>query len=218
MTGAAPTNTLLRTYFDACFTDTLEQIGLYAAWCCTNCMRADTVSYGWGKKPTRCPTCRQPATYQLATFNAWASPVGAVFAAAVYFLLRGSYRVPLVGTPGNTKTHDFEVTGSFVIEAKGSPHQVVNPDGSLYVLGRPGMERSDTEKKAFANAATFKMRNPNAYYAVLTNALPPRLLNYRNATVNAIFNVTRVEELNILMRDIVERVPTIDAMRQKEGV
>lgn len=80
------------------------------------------------------------------------------------------------------------------------------------------MERSDTQKKAFANAAAFKMRNPQAYYAILTNALPPGFLNYRNATVNAIFNVTRVEELNILMRDVTERVPTIEAMRQREGV
>ena len=80
------------------------------------------------------------------------------------------------------------------------------------------MERSDTEKKAFANATTFKMRNPHAYYAILTNALPPRLLNYRNETVNAIFNVTRVEELNILLRDIVERVPNIEAICQAEGI
>ena len=215
----APTNTLLRTYFDACFNDTLQHFGLFAAWCCTNCMRTGAASYGWGKHPRRCPDCGQPSTYQVATFNAWAFPVGAAFAAAVYFLLRGTpYRVPLVDTPGNTKTHDFEVTGNFVMEAKGSPHQVVNPNGSLYVLGRPGMERSDTKKKAFANASTFKMRNPQAYYAILTNALPPDLLNYRNATVNAIFNVTRVEELNILMRDITERVPTIDAMRRGEGV
>jgi len=181
-------------------------------------MRNGVASYGWGSKPSRCPTCHQFTTYQVATFNAWAAPVGAIFAAAVYFLLRGSYRVPLVDTPGNTKTHDFEVTSGFVIEAKGSPHQVANPDGSFYELGRPGMERSDTEKKAFANATQFKMRNPNAYYAILTNALPPRLLNYRNATVNAIFNVTRVEELNIFMRDIVQNVPNIEAMRRAEGL
>lgn len=213
-----PTNALLKAYFDACFTDTLQHFALYAVWCCTSCMRDGTVSYGWGRKPNRCPTCHQTTTYQVGTFNAWAAPVGAVFAAAVYFLLRGSYRVPLVDTPGNTKTHDFEITASFAIEAKGSPHHVVNPDGTLYELGRPGMERSDTEKKAFANAQTFKMRNPHAYYAILTNALPPKLLGYRNATVNGIFNVTKVEELNILMRDITERLPNINALRKIEGV
>lgn len=212
------TNALLKTYIDTCFTDTLDQLGLYAAWCCTNCMKNDRASNGWGKHPNRCPNCGQPSAYQIATFNAWASPVGATFAAAVYFLLRCSYRLPIVETPGNTKTHDFEITSSFVIEAKGSPLQVANPDGSSYELGRPGMERSDTEKKAFANASVFKDRNPNAYFAVLTNALPPRLINYRNTKVNGIFNVTRVDQLKIFMRDVRDRVQDIDRLRNAEQI
>ncbi len=209
------TNRVLRSYFDACFASTLEHFGLYAAWTCVNCMREERATQGWGRKPRRCPTCNRPSVYQVATFNAWASPVGSVFASAVYYLLREAFAIPIHETPGNTTTHDFEITSMVAIEAKGSPSYVANPDGSRYQLGRPGMERSDTEKKAFANATTFRRRNPDAYYAVLTNALPGRLLNYRNDTVSGIFNLTRLEEIEVFLRDVNERID-LEAFRRRE--
>lgn len=213
--SAAPTNQHLRAYFDGCFNGTLEHFGLYASWVCVICMRENRSTYGWGRKPRRCPTCTQPTTYQVATFNAWAAPVGNVFTAAVYYLMREAFRIPLHETPGNTTTHDLEVTSSVAIEAKGSPAYVTNPDGSRYHLGRPGMQRSDTEKKGFANAATYKRRNPNAYFTILTNDLPPRLLNYRNDVVNGIFNVTRREEIEVFIRDIQGYVD-LETLRRRE--
>ena len=214
---ATLSNAKLRAYFDTCFSRTLEYFGLYAAWTCVNCMRKGRSSHGWGKRPRRCPVCEKPSAYQIATFNAWASPVGSAFAAAVHQLMRAAFTIPIHDTPGNTTTHDFEITSAIAIEAKGSPSHVVNPDGSRYPLGRPGMERTDTEKKAFANASTFKRRNPSAYFAVVTNALPARLLNYRNDVVNGVFNVTRTEEIRVLIRDLQERVDLTDLRRREFG-
>src|SRR3990172_3796921 len=80
------TNQQLRSYIDAIFADTLQYFGLYAAWTCVNCIREGRATQGWGQKPRRCPDCNQPATYQIATFNSWASRVGDAFAVAVYYL------------------------------------------------------------------------------------------------------------------------------------
>ena len=213
--SARITNQQLRSYFDACFGAATDHFGVYPAWTCVRCMEEGRHTYGWGQKPPRCPNCNDRRVFEIATFNARAPIVGKAFSAALSQLMRQAFRVPIHETPGNTTTHDFEITSTIAIEAKGSPSHITNPDGTRYQLGRPGMERSDTEKKAFANARTFRQRNPAAYFAILTNALPPRLLNYRNDTVSGVFNVTRREEIDIFIRDIEERVD-LEALRRRE--
>ena len=86
------------------------------------------------------------------------------------------------------------------------------PKGGMY---RTGMLRTDTEKKAFSNGRTFKQRNPSAYFAIVTNAMPARLVNYRNDVVNGMFNLTRMEEVEVFLRDLGERVD-LEALRRRE--
>ena len=209
------TNQQLRSFIDSCFEGAMEPFRLYACWVCVECLPKGAPTFGWGKKPRKCSVCNSSNIYQVATFNAWAPVVGNVFTAAVYYLMRHQFRIPIFETPGNTTTHDFEVTSSIAVEAKGSPTHILNPDGSRYELGRPGMERTDSEKKAFANAQKFRQRNRSSYFCILTNALPPRLLNYRGDAVNGVFNVTRREEVEVFVRDLREHVD-LDALRERE--
>ena len=212
--GGNATNRHLRSFIDACFAGAMEAFRLYACWVCVECLSKGKPSFGWGKSPGKCSNCGSSATYQVATFNARASVVGNAFTAAVYQLMRLQFKIPIFETPGNTTTHDFEVTSFIVAEAKGSPAHILNPDGSRLELDRPGMERSDTEKKAFANAQKFRQRNSASYFCILTNAMPPRLLNYRDDIVSGVFNVTRREEIEVFIRDIHERVD-LDALRHQ---
>jgi hypothetical protein len=69
-------------------------------------------------------------------------------------------------------------------------------------LDRPGLERSDTRKKAFENARTFRQRNPNAYFCVVSNAVPSDLVGYRNRDVNAVFDVTKLDRISALIDEI----------------
>ena len=69
--------------------------------------------------------------------------------------------------------------------------------------------------KGFANARTFKQRNPTAYFCIVTNSMPARLLNYRNDSVNGVFNLTRLEEIEVLIRDLEEHVD-LEALRKRE--
>ena len=77
------------------------------------------------------------------------------------------------------------------------------------------MSRTDTKKKAFANARTFKQRNPSAYFGIVTNDMPARLVNYRNDIVNGVFNLTRIEEIEVLIRDLEEHVD-LESLRKRE--
>lgn len=211
----AISNRKLKDFVDSCFAEALVQHSLAPCWVCVNCMSDGTPTFGWGRGPGKCLTCSERSVYQVATFNAWAPVVGAAFSAAAYHLLRSIYRIPMHETPGHTTTHDFEVTGLVALEAKGSPSTIKNPDGSNYQLKRPGLQRTDTEKKAFANAKTFRQRNPDAYFGVITNAMPARLLNYRDATVSGIFNLTRHEEIEVFVRDLGQTLD-LEALRKQE--
>lgn len=208
-------NADLRLYFDECFERIIDHFGIYPCWVCIDCMARGTVAYDWGKNPSRCPNCDSRRTFQVGTFNSWASRVGTMFGAATNHLLREAFEMPIHETPGNTTTHDFEVSSHVAIEAKGSPRRVRNPNGTVYELKRPGMSRTDTRKKAFANAGTFKRRNPNAYFGIVTNSLPSNLLNYHNDVVNRVVNLTRLEEIEVLIRDLGEHVD-LEALRRRE--
>ncbi|MBM3149281.1 MAG: hypothetical protein FJ008_07075 [Chloroflexi bacterium] len=126
------------------------------------------------------------------------------------------YRLPLTPTPGNTRTHDFEVRGDIAIEAKGSPSRIINPDGTFTELDRPAMERSDTRKKAFENARTYRQRNPTGLFFIVSNAIPSDLVGYRNRDVTAIFDVNKVDRLEAMMAEIQSRVD-LKALRKQRG-
>ena len=103
------------------------------------------------------------------------------------------------------------------IEAKGSPRSIDNPDGTKSKFDRPGMERSDTEKKAFANGETHRRRKPEAYFCVVTNALPSNLVGFRSDNVNAIFDVTKTDRLDSMMDEIGVLVD-LETFRRRRGM
>lgn len=210
------TNARLRDYFGACFQDSIDHYGAYQCWACINCLRMGNCTQGWGKPPSKCPDCNSTLVYQIASFQARAPIVGNAFAAAFSYLMQTHYRLPLTPTPGNTRTHDFEVTSDVAIETKGSPTTVTNPDGTFTHLNRPGMERSDTRKKAFDNGRTYRQRNPTGLFFVASNAIPSDLVGYRNRDVTALFDVTKVDRLKAMMTEIQDRVD-LESLRRRRG-
>lgn len=211
------TNQMLRIYFNACFQDSIDYYGAYQCWTCVNCLRKGNNTQRWGEPPSKCPVCNSTAIYEIATFQARSSIVGNAFAHAFNHLMQTYYHLPLIPTPGNTRTHDYEVTPDIAIETKGSPASITNPDGSLTHLGRPGMERSDTKKKAFDNGRTYRQRNATGLFFVASNSIPSDLVGYRNRDITAIFDVTKAERLNAMMSEISERVD-LDDLRQRRGL
>ncbi len=204
--GRSVTNARMRDYFNACFQNSVDHYGAYQCWVCVNCLRSGNATQGWGKPPSRCPRCNSTSVYEIATFQARSPIVGSAFASAFSYLMRTRYQLPLTPTPGNTRTHDFEVTGDVAIETKGSPSKVVNPDGTITELGRPGLERSDTRKKAFDNARTYRQRNPTGLFFVVSNAVPSDLVGYRNRDVSAVFDANKVDRIEAMLAEIEERI------------
>ena len=201
-------NQRLRSYYSACFQDAIDSFHVYPCWACSNCIKDGNTTAGLGNKPKPpvCPTCQSHTIFEIATFQARASVVGNAFSSAFACVMVNHYNIPLVPTPGNTRTHDFEVTEEVAIEAKGSPGRITNPDGSITQLERPGMERSDTRKKAFDNGRTFRQRNPSAYFCVVSNSVPSDLVGYRNRDVNAVFDVTKADRMEAMIREFGSRV------------
>jgi hypothetical protein len=105
-------------------------------------------------------------------------------------------------TPGNTNTHDVEVTPRVAIETKRSPRYVQNPDNTVTTISRPGLERSDTWKKAQANTRNFRKNNQASPFYVVTNAVPANLVGYRSDDINGIFNVGQANRLSSLVDEI----------------
>ena len=184
-------NQSLSRYFDNAFQSVVVEHDLYPAWACINCLRHDVSTVRWGAKPSKCPVCGVSAAYSVATFQGRASRFGGVFVVALQHLVYTHYGLELMPTPGNTKTHDLEVTPKVAVEVKGSARRITFPDGSSYKISRPGMTRSDTEKKAFDNARNFMRSNPAGTFFIVTNALPRRLDGHRGDNVNGIFDVTK---------------------------
>jgi hypothetical protein len=214
--GDSINNTRIRNYFNACFQDSIDHYGAYQSWACINCLRNGNATQGWGTPPSRCIRCNSTVVYEIATFQARSSIVGNAFASAFSFLMRTYFRLPLTPTPGNTRTHDFEVTSDIAIETKGSPSTVTNPDNTLTRLDRPGMERSDTRKKAFENARTYRQRNATGLFFVVSNVIPSDLVGYRNRDVNALFDVTKLDRLQAMMAEIQDKVD-LEALRTRRG-
>lgn len=197
-------NDSLNRYFQDCFDAIGRAMSLYKCWVCVRCMEFGKFAnaYGWGNKPKACPSCGEKFVYEVATFQARASYVGEMFQWAFWHLLHTQYGITARTTSDTTRLYDLELRRDVVIEAKGSPDYIINPDGTHSNLDRPGMIRSDTEKKAFANAKKWNERFPDGYFFIVTNALPTHLHGYRNTTVNAIYDVTKMSQLDSFILDL----------------
>ena len=185
----------LSKFFEDCFNDHMSELGLYACWVCVKCMEQKNLVSGYGERPPICPKCGKPSAYMVGTFQAWASKTGDIFEWAFYHLMVDLMNVNLVKSPPATETHDFGVPGIIGIEAKGSATYVKNPDGTIYQLGRAGMLRSDTKKKAFSNAKEFKRKKVGSYFYIATNAMPDELVDYEDRDIDGIFDVTKEKQL-----------------------
>ncbi len=199
---AVLSNARLRNYFDACFQQAIDDAGCYPAWACIGCLSDGQATNAFGERPSKCPKCESRKCFQIATFQSRAPLVGRAFERAVLHLLRMRFELPAEPTPGNTRTHDIEVTHRIAIESKGSPRSVQNPDGSIIKLGRPGLERSDTWKKAQSNAHTFRERNRGAPFYIVSNAVPHDLVGYRSDDITGIFNLTHADRMQAFVREI----------------
>ena len=185
----------LKNYFDICFEDIFSHYGLYACWICVNCMKNNILSKGWGEKPDVCPKCGESTTFSVATFQAWATKAGDMFGWAFYKLIQEYSDLEITSMPRHNRTHDFEITHKIAIEAKGSAEYIKNPDGSKYYLDIPGMKRSDTEKKAFANGEKYKSQHPNNKFFIVTNAVPEGL-TVEGRAADGLFDMTNKQDLD----------------------
>jgi len=64
------------------------------------------------------------------------------------------------------------------------------------------MLRTDTKKKAFANASEWHKRFPNGHFFIITNAMPNELRAWRDDKIDAIYDVTNKNQLNKLVDEI----------------
>lgn len=206
----------LTRYFESCFNDVIEQLGLYPSWVCVKCMRDEKFVYGWGRKPSQCPSCGSPV-YAVGTFQGRAPIVGEMFEWAFYHLISEKFKISMTRMPKQSKTHDFEVSYKIGIEAKGSAEYILNPDGSRFLMPRAGLLRSDTEKKAFANGKEFKRKYPDRYFYIVTNVMPDRLIGYKNRDINGIYDLTKSKQLKALVDELVsKKAPNLSEFGRKE--
>ena len=196
-------NESLARFFDGCFNDVYRIVGLYKTWICVACLAVGRYNHGWGDKPAKCHICNN-TVYEVGTFQARATYVGSVFDYGCQYILNNRYDIRTNPTSDATRLYDFEIQKDVVVECKGSPKYVVNPDGSRSNLDRAGMLRSDTEKKAFANAKKWNDRFPKGSYYILTNALPTHLRAYRNETITAILDFTKKNQVEAFVREVLE--------------
>ncbi|MDG7044200.1 MAG: hypothetical protein JRN19_01740 [Nitrososphaerota archaeon] len=121
---------------------------------------------------------------------------------ASLYLLNESFKFKIKSTSQTTRLYDLEVSHDIVIEAKGSALSVLNPDGSSSKLGRAGMSRSDTKKKAFANAVEWRKRVPNGQFYIITNSLPNNLIAYHDNAVTGIYDITKKNQLDAFVSEL----------------
>ncbi|KXA95499.1 hypothetical protein AKJ65_01645 [candidate division MSBL1 archaeon SCGC-AAA259E19] len=194
----------LKKYFDSCFEDLFSELGLYPCWICVNCMSNDELTYGWGKskQPQKCPKCGKSSVFAVGTFQARAPKSGEMFEVAFEHLIKKVSDLPITKTP-SANLHDFKITDKIKIEAEGSAGSVTNPDGSTSRLKRPGLKRSDTEKKAFSNAEEYKSHKSSHKFFIVTNAIPSKLTAEGRAA-DGLFDVTKKKDLDSFIEKCIE--------------
>ena len=109
-------NGRLREYFNGCFQQAIDERGCYSAWVCIACIGAGSHTSEFGIAPQACPACGSGKVFEVATFQSRSSIVGNVFESAVRHLLAARFELPAMSTPGNTNTHDIEITPRVAIE------------------------------------------------------------------------------------------------------
>lgn len=191
----------LERYFNGCFKDVGQWVPLALIWVCPNCFMSDPrkmvldLNYGYGDNIRKCKNC-QGRTYMIGNFQARSSIVGNTFEYACYHLLTERFKIKMTISSERSRLYDLEVKPNVVIEVKGSPKYIVNNvDGVRLKMPEPGMQRSDTEKKAFRNAEQWHNDFPDGHFFILTNAVPNHLIGRRTDKVRAIVDVTREKEL-----------------------
>jgi hypothetical protein len=197
----------LERYIDGCFKDIERLRPQSRMWICTKCLSDGPQklvidsSYGHGDNPRVCDKCGG-RTSPIGNFQARSGLVGKTFMYACYYLLTEKFKLSMTMSHADTRLYDLEVTNDVVIEAKGSPRVVANIDGSTSRLSRPGMRRSDTEKKAFANAEKWHALFPDGHFYILTNAIPDDLRGFRSRNVSAICDITNVNQLRKFVKEL----------------
>ena len=189
----------LSRYFRGCFDETASYYHIYDAWACVECLRVGTRTMELGLKPQRCPRCSAPV-FQIGTFQSRASRMGKAFEFAFMYLMSSHFGIELRHIGEKNKVFDFEYKDGVVIEAKGSPDYTVLPDGAHLRLKRAGMRRSDTKKKAFANAEDWKRRLTKGRFYIVTNANPSDLVEYQTDYVSGIYDITKKNQLDDFVR------------------
>jgi hypothetical protein len=167
------------------------------------------------------------------SFQARAKVSGDMFEVAFEYIMKeffgitliSNYPIPSICMPKGVASADFVLlskTASFgenpircVIEAKGSALRVKTPDGKIEELHRPGLMRSDTVKKALANALLVKrgtelgkLPRGTKFYLV-TNSIPQKGTTSRcmldmaiGVIVDHIYDITRKEDLQNIANDL----------------
>ncbi len=200
------TNSALMSFFDRCFDEALNISGLYPAYGCIVCATNSSGKIYLGEKPRVCRDCGSKRVFELATFQGRAPVYGATFVGAVQVLFQRRFDLALTPTPHNTRTHDLEASPQIAIEAKGSARRVRLSGSDSVNLKRAGLRRSDTEKKAEANARTYKRFNPSGTFYVVTNALPDRLRGIRTDDIDGYFDLTKAARVEAFAREIREKM------------
>jgi hypothetical protein len=188
------TDESLKRYFTACFNDIIDKYDLHKIWVCVVCTKLGRPIADFGDKPSTCPLGHSKI-YEVATFQARSSKVNKAFQHACYHLLLENYKIQLLQNYDRRRSYDFGITDNIVIDVAGSPDYLVN-SGSRSKLDRPGMRRSDTEKKDYQNAYKWLRKNPRGSFYILTNGLPDSPTERRRRKVPILIDVTKADELN----------------------
>lgn len=179
----------------------------------------DCLTVHFGEISKECPECGSSRFYQVATFQGRGTVTGSIFQEGVLHIFERFFPELEVVSSSNTEFRDScdlyiaDVAG---LEAKGSPAQIALPNGGTIELGRPGMKRTDTEKKANSNAITFKRDQGRAdiRFYVLSNALPDAW-HEEHSSIDGIYDATRLSNWEELVYDL--NVDTKRASRLRRG-
>jgi hypothetical protein len=194
------TDTSLSTFFNSNFQDIIDDRKLYPTWACMDCMTVHP-----GERPQQCTSCESDRVFEVATFQARGAATGNVFQEGVAYIFGefyGDLGIVSSRTTPFRDSCDLYLQDAAGIEAKGSPETVRLPDGTVIELGRPGMRRTDTEKKANSNATTFKRDHPgNVRYYVMTNALPEGW-HEETSSIDGIFDATKAKHWEDLIYEL----------------
>lgn len=191
----------LSEFFNQCFQDVIDDRHLHPASACMDCL---TIHFG--EMPSECPDCGSDRLYQVATFQGRGTVTGNMFQQAVFYIFQRFFPELEAVSSRDTEfrdTCDLYIADVVGIEAKGSPSQIALPNGGTIELRRPGMKRTDTEKKANSNAITFKRDHGRAdiRFYVLSNALPDAW-HEETSAIDGIYDVTSKEGWDHLIYDL----------------